>query len=290
MKPLFVKKPVRWLMQTVAPRLQIEAAQDWLVHKVCPWLLDKRLIPSEPTPRRLWRLNARVLCNPYHFVHRRPYWFGRLHEIHIDNYLRRTLCPGDTFIDVGANWGQLTVLAAALVGPPGRVLAFEPNRGWARTVEQFLKDEGLRQATVHPVGLGTTATVTRIHGSTLAESGKHEHEDRSHSTECEIAVGDEIINPADLVGKVLLKVDVEGFELHVLRGMPRTLAAVDRAIIEVTPRWIGGQQGVEEMFELMNEAGLKPFELLHTGRVGEPVNPTDIDDQMDVLFLRRLPS
>ena len=286
MKPLIVKKPVKWLLQTVAPRVQMEAAQDWLIAKLCPWTLDDRLIPKQVTPRRLWKLRHRVLCDPYSFIHRRPYWFGRLHEIHIDNYLRQTLSPGDTFIDVGANWGQLTVLAAALVGPEGRVLAFEPNRRWAGIVESFLKDEGLRQATIYPVGLGTTATVTRIHGSTLAESGKHEHEDRSQSTECEIAVGDDVIQPHDLKGKVLLKVDVEGFELHVLRGMPRTLRAVDRAIIEVTPRWIGGRAGVEEMFALMGDAGLQPFELLHTGKVGGAVDPGRIDDQIDVLFLR----
>ena len=42
--------------------------------------------------------------------------------------LSRVLRPGDTFIDVGANIGFFSLMAARLVGQAGKVLAFEPNR------------------------------------------------------------------------------------------------------------------------------------------------------------------
>src|SRR6266699_2559349 len=42
-------------------------------------------------------------------------------------FLNRFLRPGDTFVDVGANIGLFTLIAARLVGPQGRVLSFEPT-------------------------------------------------------------------------------------------------------------------------------------------------------------------
>ena len=41
--------------------------------------------------------------------------------------IRGQLGPGDTFIDVGANFGYYTVIASKLVGEPGQVTAFEPD-------------------------------------------------------------------------------------------------------------------------------------------------------------------
>lgn len=43
------------------------------------------------------------------------------------DFLRATLRRGDTFLDVGANIGYLTLLGAAAVGPEGTVLAIEPE-------------------------------------------------------------------------------------------------------------------------------------------------------------------
>jgi FkbM family methyltransferase len=52
---------------------------------------------------------------------------GKLYEPHIANLLVRVLGEGDVAVDVGANIGFFTVLASILVGPTGRVVAFEPG-------------------------------------------------------------------------------------------------------------------------------------------------------------------
>ena len=49
------------------------------------------------------------------------------YEPHVTRALRDTLGRGATFIDVGANIGYFALLAAKIVGPAGRVVAFEPN-------------------------------------------------------------------------------------------------------------------------------------------------------------------
>ena len=55
------------------------------------------------------------------------YFGNRLYEPATTDYLRRTLRAGGVFVDIGANHGYFTLLAAALVGSRGRVVAFEPN-------------------------------------------------------------------------------------------------------------------------------------------------------------------
>ncbi|MDI6871051.1 MAG: hypothetical protein QME79_06790 [Bacillota bacterium] len=45
----------------------------------------------------------------------------------LTRFLQRTVRPGQTAVDVGANLGYHTILLGTLVGPQGRVFAYEPN-------------------------------------------------------------------------------------------------------------------------------------------------------------------
>ena len=56
--------------------------------------------------------------------------------------------------------------------------------------------------------------------------------------------------------------------------------------MEVTPKWLGGTDGVIQLFNLMSDAGLIGYELFPDGKVGSIVKPADIKKQVDVLFLR----
>jgi predicted methyltransferase len=52
---------------------------------------------------------------------------GKLYEPEVTAVFGRVLRPGDVVIDVGANVGWFTLLAASLVGPGGKVVACEPG-------------------------------------------------------------------------------------------------------------------------------------------------------------------
>ena len=52
---------------------------------------------------------------------------GQLYEADLSYFLMNILGKGDTFLDVGAHIGFFSVIAAKLVGPKGRVVAFEPE-------------------------------------------------------------------------------------------------------------------------------------------------------------------
>ena len=55
--------------------------------------------------------------------------YCRNFEVAEREFVNRFLRPGDVFVDVGANIGLFTLIAASRVGPTGRVIAFEPSLG-----------------------------------------------------------------------------------------------------------------------------------------------------------------
>src|ERR1700757_1426354 len=69
---------------------------------------------------------------------------------HVVGFMLRYLDPGDTMIDVGANIGLDSVLAGAILGPRGRVEAFEPSPSLRPCLEANIKRNGLANIRVHP--------------------------------------------------------------------------------------------------------------------------------------------
>lgn len=61
--------------------------------------------------------------------------------------VRSILRPGMSFVDIGANWGYFTLLAASLVGPDGIVLSLEPDPRLFPILQENLKRNHLDQVT-----------------------------------------------------------------------------------------------------------------------------------------------
>jgi FkbM family methyltransferase len=58
---------------------------------------------------------------------RHPYFYATPYEKAVTDAIMTALKPGDVFIDIGAHLGYFSTLAARVVGPTGRVVAFEPH-------------------------------------------------------------------------------------------------------------------------------------------------------------------
>jgi FkbM family methyltransferase len=143
--------------------------------------------------------------------------------------LHRLIDPGDVVADVGANLGYMTSLAAARVGPAGRVLAFEPNPRAYELLERNAarwRDLGtageveLRQmALSDAAGEGELfAGASSEFGMAVASLGSDEHPPAAGGSEA-IAVELSRLDAIEGVERLgLIKVDVEGHEPSVLRG------------------------------------------------------------------------
>src|SRR6187402_230919 len=85
-------------------------------------------------------------------------YFG-VYEFAVSALLRAFLAPGDVFVDVGANIGYDTVLAASLVGERGLVLSFEPSPRIRSRLERNVTLNRLTQVRVHAEAVTSAAGV-----------------------------------------------------------------------------------------------------------------------------------
>lgn len=140
--------------------------------------------------------------------------------------LHRLIEPGETVADVGANIGYITSLAAARVGPNGRVVAFEPHprayelleRNAARWREGggIGEVELLRLALSDAAGEGTLLSPSFEANTGLGSlQGDQLDAPDSDAIEVPLARLDEVAG-ADAID--VMKIDVEGHEADVLRG------------------------------------------------------------------------
>ena len=72
------------------------------------------------------------------------------------SYLMQVLKPGMLFLDIGANIGYFTLLAASAVGPEGRVIAVEPEPKNYRVLTKNLALNGIKNALPRNVALGSS--------------------------------------------------------------------------------------------------------------------------------------
>jgi FkbM family methyltransferase len=176
------------------------------------------------------------------------------------------LSPGDTYIDVGANIGSLVVPAAATVGPTGQVLAFEPSPKFADVLTTNVQLNQQTWAAVQSVALGAQTGIVYLDETAADDTTNHIATTGTRVTQAPL---DEFTR--DLKTIKLLKVDVEGYEVEVLKGAAQTLSKTEQILIECIPRNLNrASASVEELLELLNphfalyrktkDVGLTPYQ------------------------------
>jgi FkbM family methyltransferase len=147
--------------------------------------------------------------------------------------ITRHLREGDWVVDVGANIGRYTAHMGACVGRSGRVLAFEPVAVSFALLAANVRATGLRNVTLFNVALSSAAgvssmTVPAYEDSTLDNYYRaHISDEGEHPVMCLPLDAIPIPKPVRLV-----KIDAEGHDLQVLRGM-EALLQKDRPILIV---------------------------------------------------------
>lgn len=168
------------------------------------------------------------------------------------------LKPGDTFIDVGAHIGWFTTLASRQVGTGGAVIAFEPYPSNAAALRGNLALNNGQNVRLVEMALGSepgelSLAAARDSGSITALDWGH-----GQRTTARMTTLDEVA--AEVPAIALLKMDVEGWEAHVLRGGSATLKRTNNVLFEVNkPALKKAGSSADELYRLLREEGFVTF-------------------------------
>ena len=211
---------------------------------------------DERLPRQLYEglfwcyLDLRI------YGQRRAYLEGAWYETAINHLLQQHLPTQDVFIDIGANIGVYSLLAGKLMDDSRRVIAFEANPATFAFLQEHIALNRVSNATLYQVALGDdTGTITLqdcTAGNGRTSAVTHDTSDRA----CDVPLrrGDDLLVDVPPDARGICKIDVEGMEYHVVRGLQAVIATRPALwyVIEINPAWIAqtgeSAQGLHDIF------------------------------------------
>ncbi len=166
--------------------------------------------------------------------------------------------PGDTVLDLGANFAYYTERLSRLVGNKGKVYAYEPIPFTFSVFKMLVKHFRLSNVTYYQKGVSNSTTtvkftVPKMDIGTLSTGQAHiSGRDDQYLTnqnskiageetfDCEVVSLDEFYN-GELPGLSFIKIDIEGAELFALRGAQQIIQKYRPVIlIEINPEFLKG--------------------------------------------------
>lgn len=169
-------------------------------------------------------------------------FLGGLYEKYETNLFRRVVGEGMTLVDLGANMGYYTLLAAKLVGRKGKVFAFEPDPDNFSLLLKNIEANGYNNVIPVQKAVSNKTGTTKLF---LCQGNKADHRiyyshDGRESITVDVTTLDTFFEneryPIDVI-----KMDIQGAEMAALQGMTEIVLKNDSLKI-ITEFWPWGLQ------------------------------------------------
>lgn len=203
-----------------------------------------------------------------------------------------------TVLDVGANVGQFAASIRKLL-PEARIYAFEPVEECFQELSRANGDDRLFQSFPYALGNEDGTATLNVNDFTpsssllpMANSHVKEFPFAAKATDATVEVRrlDTIAPEMDLTGPMLIKLDVQGFEMQVIEGGRETLAQADVLITEISfAEFYSGQPRFEDLYTELYELGLRfrgTLGQVHSHHDGSPLFSDAIFVRAESFFTR----
>lgn len=225
------------------------------------------------------------------------FWFG-YYSRDVLFAIDRMLTPGSTFLDVGANMGEVSLFAAKRVGEKGRVLAFEPMARTAQRLRRNLELNQLRNVQVFEVGISDRVSEQALYISatdfhdgsrhdglgTLYASGARS----SPAGTIKITTLDELVRAQRIERVDGIKLDIEGAELPALSGARNVLTRFRPWLVLEIGKETCAAAGYEpqDVFDFLADLNYAAFLIERKGKLS-PLDSESVGPWQNVLFAPR---
>ena len=199
-----------------------------------------------------------------------------IHEKLETKLIMREIKRGDVVLDIGAHIGYYTLLFARLVGPRGKVYAFEPNPYNFSLLKKNVKANGYKNVVCQQSAVSDKSGRIKLY---LSENNTGDHRiydsgDGRASLPIKCLKLDDYFKGYD--GKInFIKMDVQGAEVNVIKGMSDLLRKNRPAKI-VTEFWPFGLKKfgteIKDYFRLLLEKSFKIYQINESKKRIEPAN------------------
>lgn len=170
-----------------------------------------------------------------------------LDEKNVQRAFKKHIKKGWVVYDVGAHVGFYTLLASSLVGPEGKVHAFEPLAKNFDHLLKHLRINKVQNALPHRLAVSDKSGIMDFEEGTSTSTS---HLVVGGKIQVEAVSIDEFIKTQSVPLPDFLKIDVEGHELQVLKGMSRLLNQKRDVIIHLE-----ANSGRQDIFDFLKEYG-----------------------------------
>jgi FkbM family methyltransferase len=221
-------------------------------------------------------------------------------EPHISAVIQSGLAPGDVFCDIGANIGYDSLLASLLVGREGKVIAVEPSpRTYAKLVRNLVRNQASNVRTVMAAVTEARCTIPLYVGQPGNAGSASLLRSRGGVKECDVnglPLG-QIISPDEWPRLRLVKIDVEGAEMPILRALLDEIPRCRRDIEVVVEMSTPDRAAKDAIFRRFAASGFRAYLIPNSYDIEqtylrfrgiEPPRalPAPRDEQGDILFSR----
>jgi len=152
------------------------------------------------------------------------------YEIGTLEIIKQCLRQGDIFVDVGSSIGLMTFTASYSVGDDGKVLAFEPDPERFCHLQNSILENKRMNIKAFNVGLGDQRKKEKLYRDRMSPS-MIKTEDSVDFERVKVEVLDQILAKENIPLVNFLKIDVEGYEMSVLKGTRKCLSSPKAPII-----------------------------------------------------------
>jgi FkbM family methyltransferase len=188
-------------------------------------------------------------------------------DLNITRYWPRVLRTGSIFFDVGANIGLYCISASRHVGADGQVVGFEAHPTIYRYLETNVARNGIENIAVENLAVGAENGRIRIAFSARNPGETHVAAGSEQGVSVPLVTLDDYCAGNGIERIDYLKIDVEGYETHVINGAAAIIAASESILIqtEYEPRHLQRYGSSTELVNLLRNWGFRPHTIAWDG-------------------------